>query len=54
LVETEATKITILLIAIPLTLLLSSLTYAFVEAPFLSKMSRVRRIESDAALPSSR
>lgn len=54
LVETEATKITILLIAIPLTLLLSSLTYAFVEAPFLSRMSRVRRIESDAALPSSR
>jgi peptidoglycan/LPS O-acetylase OafA/YrhL len=53
LVETEATKITILLIAIPLTLLLSSLTYAFVEVPFLSKMSRVRRIEGDPALPSS-
>lgn len=44
LVETDATKIIILLVVLPLTLLLSSLTYTFIEAPFLSRATSKRRV----------
>lgn len=53
LVEVEVSKITILLIVIPSNLLLSSLTYVFVEVPFLSRVYHVRSVESDVAVSSS-
>lgn len=54
LVKADVSKIVMLFIAVPLTLLLSSLTYAFVEAPFLSRRPHARPIESDVAAPSTR
>lgn len=53
LVETELEKTTILLIVVPLTVLLSTLTYSFVEAPFLSRGSLMHRSQEKAVGSSS-
>jgi len=43
LVETAVTKVTILLIVVPLTILLASITYTYIESPFLSRAYNMRR-----------